>query len=160
MNGELEIRTAQHADIDGIFSLWLQSMTYHERLDPLIFGFDRSKAEDGKKFFAERMNKESALCVVAVRKNRVLGYLLGEVKKRLPFQKLQDIGHIYDIVVTEDERRTGIGSLLFNKALDFFKTKGLKIIMLSVSDKNQSALYFYEKHGFQTYVHNMVRKLL
>ncbi len=32
--------------------------------------------------------------------------------------------------------------------------------MLSVSAKNSSALRFYEKHGFETYVRDMVERKL
>ncbi len=158
MTHEAAIRVARSADSDAIFALWCESMRYHESLDPLIFGFDVTRAQEAKKFLAEHMGKETSLVLVACKNGKIVGYLLGSICTRLPFQKLHEVGHIYDIVVTEGERRHGIGTLLLDQAFSFFNERGHDTVMLSVSDKNSMALRFYEKHGFVTYVRNMVRR--
>lgn len=158
MTAEIMIRPARQKDIDSIFALWCESMRYHEQMDPFIFGFDVTRAHEARKFISDHVDKETSIVLVALKYKKIIGYLLGSLRTRQPFQKLYDIGTIYDIVVTEAERRQGIGTLLLDKALAFFKKKGYSTVMLSVSDKNSAALRFYKKHGFQTYVRNMVRK--
>jgi len=161
MNGvDARIRLATEKDIDTIFQLWVESMELHEELDPLIFGFISDKIEDGKKFIIAQFRKKSSILLVAEKEAKVVGYLLGEIRERLPFQRLQKTGYIWDIVVTDCERDKGIGSLLLEKAFEFFKHRGLATAMLNVSEKNTGALRFYEKHGFETYLRYMVRRSL
>lgn len=160
MTREIVIRSAQQTDLSDLFALWCESMRYHEELDPFIFGFDLTKAQAAKKFLSEHVEKESSIVLVALKNGRVVGYLLGSICARQPFQKLHEIGHIYDIVVTGTERRHGIGTMLLDRAFLFFKGTGHDTVMLSVSEKNDTALRFYEKHGFKTYVRNMVRRKL
>lgn len=160
MTAEIKIRTAQQTDIEDVFALWCESMRYHEMLDTFIFGFDVTRAQAARKFLSEHVDKESSIVLVALKNGRIVGYLLGSICARQPFQKLHESGHIYDIVVTEAERRQGIGTMLLHEAFAFFKKKDHDTIMLSVSAKNSSALCFYEKHGFETYVRNMVKRKL
>lgn len=160
MMAEIKIRTAQPTDIDDLFALWCESMRYHEELDSFIFGFDLTRAQEARKFLSGHMEKESSIVLVAFRNGEIVGYLLGSICARQPFQKLHEIGHIYDIVVAETERRHGIGTMLLQKAFVFFTQKGHDTVMLSVSDKNSAALRFYERHGFETYVRNMVKRKL
>ena len=157
---DIRIRNAKPKDIDPIFKLWVESMKFHEGLDPVFFGFDIEKADGGKKFIIEQSKKDSTIMLVAEKDDKILGYLLGEVRNRLPFQKLQMIGYIFDIVVQEKERNKGIGGLLLDNALDFFRGRAVDTIMLSVSEKNTSAISFYKKHKFTTYLHSMVRENL
>ena len=154
------IREAHKTDIDAIFELWVESMKFHEELDPLIFGFISDKSSDAKKFISAQFEKESSVILVAEKQERVIGYLLGEVRERLPFQRLQVTGYIWDIVITAGERSRGIGSLLLEKAFVFFKKRNLDTVMLNVSEKNRSAQRFYEKHGFEPYLRYMVKRRL
>jgi ribosomal protein S18 acetylase RimI-like enzyme len=158
MTAEITIRPAQETDIDAIFALWCESMRYHEHMDPFVFGFDMTKAQEARKFISNHMDKDTSIVLVALKNTKVIGYLLGSICTRQPFMKLYEIGNIYDIVVTEAERRHGVGTLLMDKAFVFFKKRGHHTVLLSVSDTNSAALRFYEKHGFRTYVRNMVRK--
>ena len=158
--GESIVRSARETDIDSIFRLWVESMKFHEELDPLIFGYISEKSNHAKRFISEQFKKESSIILVAEKGERVIGYLLGEVRERLPFQRLQITGYIWDIVVTAGERKRGIGSRLLEKAFQFFKDRDLDTVMLNVSEKNRSALRFYEKHGFEPYLRSMVRRRL
>jgi len=154
------VRDATEKDIDAIFQLWVESMKLHEGLDPLIFGFISDKMGEAKTFITAQFRKESSILLVAEKEEKVMGYLLGEIRERLPFQKLQKTGYIWDIVVTECERNKGIGSLLLEKAFEFFRHRGLETAMLNVSEKNTSALRFYEKHRFEAYLRSLVRRRL
>ncbi len=154
------IRDARKTDIDSIFELWVESMKFHEELDPLIFGFISEKSNVAKRFIGEQFNKKSSVILVAEKEDRVIGYLLGEIRERLPFQRLQVTGYIWDIVITSGKRNKGIGSLLLEKAFDFFKKRNLDTVMLNASEKNRSAQRFYERHGFEPYLRYMVKRRL
>ena len=52
-----------------------------------------------------------------------------------------------EISVLKSERGKGIGSLLFDKSVDFLKSKGEKAFYLSVIPSNESGLSFFRKKG-------------
>ena len=57
--------------------------------------------------------------------------------------------YIMTITVLEPYRRYGLGSKLLEEAIkDYQQQPDLKSIFLDVQCNNQSALKFYEKHGF------------
>lgn len=59
-----------------------------------------------------------------------------------------DEGELLNIAVLEKYRRQGLAEILLKTLEDFFTEKNITVIYLEVREKNQSALSFYEKHGF------------
>jgi GNAT superfamily N-acetyltransferase len=54
--------------------------------------------------------------------------------------------YLEDILVTNECRGKGIGSLLFNKLIEVSKEKNLKAICWQVLDWNEPAINFYKKY--------------
>lgn len=59
------------------------------------------------------------------------------------------VGAIHEIFVDPDYFDKGIGSMLMEKAIEYFKQRNLDLIELWVGDKNEKAMKFYEKFGFR-----------
>ena len=59
------------------------------------------------------------------------------------------VGAIHEIFVDPDYFGKGIGSILMEKAIEYFKQRNLELIELWVGDKNEKAMKFYEKFGFR-----------
>ncbi len=55
--------------------------------------------------------------------------------------------YLEDILVTENARGKGIGTLLMNQLIEEAKTKELKGIVWQVLDWNEKAIQFYEKYA-------------
>jgi len=55
--------------------------------------------------------------------------------------------YLEDIVVTESERGSGTGKLLFDKTIEKAKETGCTGMMWQVLDWNQPAINFYKKYG-------------
>jgi ribosomal-protein-alanine acetyltransferase len=53
------------------------------------------------------------------------------------------------ICVLPAYRRRGIGKILLEEAKKYAKNNGIKKILLEVAVNNPSAIYFYERFGFQ-----------
>ena len=59
------------------------------------------------------------------------------------------VGEIHELVVDPEARGRGIAKTLINKALDYFRSKGLKISGLWVGEHNYHAQKLYEKLGYR-----------
>jgi len=56
-------------------------------------------------------------------------------------------GEIHEFVVLPQYREHGIGRKLFQKALDYLKSKGIKFVGLWLGEKNSNAKDFYSHFG-------------
>ena len=81
--------------------------------------------------------------LVAVLKDEAIGYTIGTLVQHNPVE-----AWILRIGVTEDQRRAGAGTALLAAVMDALYSHQVKIIRLSVSPNNQSALSLYVKKGF------------
>lgn len=103
-----------------------------------------------KKMIAAELDEEHAAFAVnfaAVSGERVLGF----VNARL----ICDECGINDIAVTENARKCGIGAALLAALEQYAKAHDGRVIQLEVRASNQTAIRFYEQHGF---VKNGLRK--
>ena len=67
--------------------------------------------------------------------------------------------YLEDILVTNECRGKGIGSLLFNKLIEVSKEKNLKAICWQVLDWNEPAINFYKKisNDFSRQIHILMQ---
>jgi len=61
----------------------------------------------------------------------------------------EDVGEIHEIVVRDEYKGKGIGKKLMEKAEEYLKSKGHRIIELWVGEENHLAKKFYEKLGYK-----------
>ena len=76
----------------------------------------------------------------------------------------KNVGAIHEIVVDPDYWGRGIGKTLMNRTLNYFLGKGLDLAELWVGDRNERAINFYKRLGFEekdryNYWIRMVKKL-
>lgn len=71
----------------------------------------------------------------------VAGYIIGWM--------IHDEGHILNVAVHPDFRRTGIGECLMRECIDHFSEKGAKYAILEVRSTNRGAIKLYEKLSFK-----------
>lgn len=83
---------------------------------------------------------ENVLCYVAKNDDKVLGFVLIE---ETPYDF-----DILEIVVDQELRGRGIGTMLMKKVLDYAKLTHKEKATLEVASDNKNAISFYEKFGF------------
>ncbi len=77
---------------------------------------------------------------------RFLGYMIvGELR---PFFSPHVVGFVYDIWVSPDHRRGGVGQFLLREAETWAKAHGYRKIKLEVAERNRPARALYEKSGY------------
>lgn len=67
--------------------------------------------------------------------------------------------HVFLLYVDPQHRRQGIGSALIHHAETWARQRGDRQLGLQVFADNQAAIHLYEKLGYQTFSHWMVKRL-
>ncbi len=119
--------------------------TFHEDNDPETMETYLSEAFTLDKLRKELENPSSAFYVYEVDGN-VAGYLKLNEKDAQTEQMGESFIEIERIYVLKSFQKSGIGKIMLQKAIDLAKTKA---IWLGVWEKNQNAIAFYEKMGFE-----------
>ena len=100
--------------------------------------------------YLKEMEREDSVFFVAESSHaNLVGFILG----RIISAGVQSEAEIYNIGVSADTRRSGIGSELLTKFVSVVRDRGTKVVYLEVRSMNTHAISFYASHGFQrTYV--------
>jgi ribosomal protein S18 acetylase RimI-like enzyme len=88
------------------------------------------------------LNLPSADCLVAEEQCRIAGFILAEENPPL--------GHIITLDIAESHRRKGLGSALVNAIEKNLQFRGVRSVLLETSAENQSAIAFWQHHGYRT----------
>ena len=93
-----------------------------------------------KKSLEESLEKENSLFLVAVEDEKVIGYVGMEV--------IVDEGYIFNVAVSADYRRRGVGYALVRELVTYSMKNSLCFITLEVRESNSSAISLYSNFGF------------
>lgn len=74
------------------------------------------------------------------------GNIIGGTRCVIVDRQIANIGFVS---ITKDYRNMGYGSLLMDRCSKYLRQNGIRTVRLSVSGKNQGAINFYKKLGFQ-----------
>jgi len=122
----LKIRQLEGSDIDGVAAL-----------QSLCAEIAQWTARD-----YERVARGEMAGWVAKDEAGIAGFLVA--------RSLVQEAEILNFAVRADERRRGIGTALLIEALNWSRSVGAEKAILEVRASNESAVKFYERHGFRT----------
>lgn len=134
------IKEADKEDINnGLLEVYIEGYRYHQNGRPDIFInlSDDTLKEDLIKGF------EEFEYLIAIENEKVVGYLAYKIKVKHS-KKL----HVDQLIVTEANRRKGIGKKLMDYAEQIANKKNCDRLELDCWTFNQNALNMYEKIGF------------
>jgi len=89
--------------------------------------------------------------LVATLDEEIVGYAIGKVERSLErriFFSSGKVGHVLNLAVSPELRRSGIGTRLMVALEDLFRLKGAESIKLEVRASNLGAQRFYEELGY------------
>jgi ribosomal protein S18 acetylase RimI-like enzyme len=143
----VNIRRARHEDVESVASLWMEMMREHAERDSR-FGL----SENALSAYAEYAhgildNSETAIFIAEVGRSRI-GYVLALILENPAVFELKRYGFIGEMIVSKDERRSGIGRLLWDRAKRWFRRKGVTVVQLNVSVLNEGGKAFWRSVGF------------
>ena len=95
--------------------------------------------------YAEEIVSKRSIILVAELDDDPVGFVLGRV---IPGSIAGTEAEIYNIAVTYEARRKGIGQMLLARAIESFISKACSCVWLEVRSSNSVAIQFYENNGF------------
>jgi len=151
MMAEIEIEEAKKEDFDEIVRFQMGLADYHKRIDPEYFKSGREREEQIKKwlrkFFLKKRNNRKIL--IAKANGKAVGFFMGSIHKAHPYCKEEKIGEISVAFIDEKFRRRGIGKMLFEEMIKWFKKREIKLVEVIVASKNNIGISAWEKYGFR-----------
>ena len=101
-----------------------------------------------RKFLERSLDAEDSLFLVAENNGELVGYAVGEIQKRSLIFEIAENGYINDVFVLEEFRKHGIARMFLRELKEWFQSKGILYVELSVNDKNIIGKKTWQKFGF------------
>ncbi len=145
----LVIQKAEYIDLDSLMELWYQLIEYHkEKTNHILITADwKDKKKEELTWIVQ--NTQSMILVARLCDSTV-GYIRGSIRRMPALYDHVIEGHIEEIYVQENFRRTGIGVQLAKAARLFLASKGAHYIDIHVDPDNEQGQKFWETIGFET----------
>jgi ribosomal protein S18 acetylase RimI-like enzyme len=154
----MQIRRATLADLDAIEPLWKEMALFHQNIDPYFTIIPEAEANH-RVYMSSLLRNDEKRIFVADDSGCLLGFLMAEVNTYPPIYVHKQFGYIGTISVTESAWRKGIGRLLLDAALDWFRAQGLQRVECSVAVENPVSQGFWKGRGFRGFMETHVLDL-
>lgn len=141
---------ASEEDVPGIVELWTEMMRYHGGLDPR-FELAGDALASFEKYLKSSLAEPGRLILVARDGNALVGYVNAQVKTHPPVFATRRHGEITELAVAESHRGRGIGQMLVDHARRWLMDQGVAQVEASAATKNETAISFWTKQGFESY---------
>ena len=132
-----KIRKAQSADMENVLSLIKELAEFEKEADEVEVDVSLLK----EKGFG---NSPEFTCFVADYDSKIIGIAL--VYNRFSTWK-GTVLHLEDLIVSQEHRGKGIGTMLLDEVVKFGNQIGVKRISWEVLDWNEQAIKFYDAKG-------------
>lgn len=93
-----------------------------------------------RKSLETALSDDTSLFYVAVEDGKVIGYI--------GMSFVLDEGYIYNVAVTQESRKKGVGSALIRTLVTHGKKNGFAFLTLEARQSNKAAISLYEHFGF------------
>ena len=144
----VEIRKATIKDLNMIRKLnnSLFELEYNNFDDTLKLNWPME--QEGEEYFTDMINNEIVL--VAQVDDKVVGYLAGSICEPISYIT-ETFAELDNMCINDEYMRCGIGTLLMQKFKEYCREKNIQNIRVTASAKNNRAIQFYIKNGFEDY---------
>ena len=137
----IKIEKASPKDVEDLARIYLEGYSGLEE-------YAYTHLEDAIAYLNWLFRRDVAGIFVAILDGKKVGFIAGDGNW---FSKREGkvVGAIHELVVLPEYRGMGIGKILLDKVIEYFKDRGLDTAELWVGDENFRALEFYKKYGFE-----------
>jgi diamine N-acetyltransferase len=148
---DIKIRKATIADLKDIQSLNLLLFKKEKKEYDKLLDLNWTFGEVGTNYFTNKITKTECCVLVAISKNKIIGYVCGGITKAEAYRKLPITAELDNMFVLEEYRSKGVGSMLYSEFMKWCKVNKVKKVRVQASAQNSLAIKFYKKNGFKEY---------
>ena len=157
---EIVIRRATKADLPELGRLGALLVRAHHDFDRDRFMEPLPNVENGYAWFlGTQLTDEDAAVFVAERDGAVLGYVYAGIEPQSWKELREEAGFIHDIVVNEQDRRSGVAAALIREAVEWLRTRGMPRVILWTAAGNAAAQQLFGRLGFRRTMMEMTLEL-
>jgi ribosomal protein S18 acetylase RimI-like enzyme len=154
------VRRATPADLQRIGRLGALLVEEHYDFDPQRFLAARPETPAGyASFISTQLEDPDKSILVADENGDVVGYAYAAVEGYDYMALRGPAGVLHDIIVDPERRGRGVGRLLLDAALTFFRSRGVPRVVLSTAERNEAAQRLFAGTGFRRTMVEMTREL-
>ncbi|HEY6189881.1 MAG TPA: GNAT family N-acetyltransferase [Pyrinomonadaceae bacterium] len=154
------VRRATPADLPEIGRLGALLIEEHYDFDSRRFLAARPGTPEGyASFIGTQLKDPDKAVLVADDKGDVIGYAYAAVEGYDYMALRGPAGVLHDIIVDPEHRGRGVGHLLIDAALAFFRSRGMPRVVLSTAEQNEGAQRLFARMGFRRTMIEMTREL-
>jgi ribosomal protein S18 acetylase RimI-like enzyme len=144
------IRRATPADLALIGRLGALLVKEHYDFDPQRFLAARPGTPEGyASFISTQLEDPDVAVLVAEDNGDVIGYTFAAVEGYDYMALRGPAGVLHDVIVDPEHRGQGVGRLLLDAALEFFRSRGVPRVVLSTAARNEAAQRLFKSIGFR-----------
>jgi ribosomal protein S18 acetylase RimI-like enzyme len=144
------VRRATPADLPMIGRLGALLIEEHYGFDPRRFLAARPGTPEGyASFISTQLEDPDKAVLVADDNGDVVGYAYAAIEGYDYMALRGPAGVLHDIIVEPEQRGRGVGRLLLDAVLAFFRSRGVPRVVLSTAERNEAAQRLFASMGFR-----------
>ena len=158
---EVRVRKATNNDYNTLCELFEEVDALHRDHLPHIFQKPRGTAWE-QDYYLGLITNENVGFFVANTDEKLVGFVHAIVRDTpaIPVLVPKHYATVDSIVVKSGFQNQGIGRILMDRVQEWALDKGATSIELNVYEFNETAIFFYEKLGYQTLSRKMRKELI
>ncbi len=154
------IRRATRADLPEVGRLGALLIKAHYDFDPQRFLAAKPETSAGyAAFLSAQLDDEDKAALVADDNGAVIGYAYAAIEGYDYMALRGPAGILHDIIVDPEHRGQGVGRLLLNATLEFFRSRAVPRVVLLTAERNEAAQRLFASMGFRRTMIEMTLEL-
>ena len=154
------VRRATTADLSQIGHLGALLVKEHYDFDPQRFLAARPGTPSGyASFMGTQLEDQDKAILVADDHGSVIGYAYAAIEGYDYMALRGPAGVLHDIIVDPEHRGRGIGRLLLDAMLEFFRSRSVPRVVLATAERNEVAQRLFASLGFRRTMIEMTLEL-
>lgn len=148
----MHTRFALEQDIPKIVEIGKILMEEHYTRDPDYYQLESNFDSEFSYWVRNQLNSQFQFILLAVDDTEnISGFISGFIKSLFPWFKIKSVGHISYLMVLPQYQKQGIGKILEQEAVNWFKSKNMDFVELYVNEDNPVGCHAWEKFGFKPF---------
>lgn len=144
---DINIRHARAQDIQTVAEMCRELLMLHSEFSEFWTPSDNC-LESYLDYMAKAEDDSERALLVAIHSDEVIGFIHGTLQTPPPPVENKTRGLITDLMVSPAVRRKGTGSELHAALLEWFRAQNANEVTLTMACKNEAAVAFWRKLGY------------